>query len=275
MKTIIGRRNIVEINPQYVLKIGEKAESARPKRLLVERFALKKLENYKMTAPKVLSYGTFVDGREYMKIELIKGEKVSSKDLSTDLFDIYKNVGNQLREMPLEFKRFGWINPTIFNGEFVTWNEYLYDFLQKYGFRLCKLGVLKKPQIVIILKYIKNLPDNLKRAGFVNRDLKPQNLIFNPINKKVYICDWENVILGDSLLDLAILEANFKNSKIREGFIKGFLNRPLNNEERKSVDLYSVIAKIGTLNFNSKNNLSLSGVSALNDQIEKLKKYYI
>lgn len=271
MKTIIGKRNIVEINSQYVLKIGEKVESVRPKRLLIERFVMKKLEKYGMAVPKVLNYGTFVDNREYIKIKLVKGEGGSSKDLSIDLFDVYRNVGNQLKKMPLEFKRFGWINPETFNGEFATWNKYLYDFVQKYGLRLYKRGVLEKFQIAIVLKYIKKLPNNFKMAGFVHRDLKPQNLIFNPRDKKVYMLDWENAILGDPLLDLAILKTNFKNQKIYRGFIKGFLNRPLNDAERKSVDLYSVIAMIGTLNFNLKNNLSLSGVYALNKQIEKIK----
>ncbi|MBA4320441.1 MAG: hypothetical protein C0412_18745 [Flavobacterium sp.] len=271
MKTIIGKRNIIEINSEYVLKIGEKAESVRPKRLLIERFVMKKLEKYGMAVPKVLNYGTFVDDREYMKIKLVKGEGASSKDLSIDLSDIYKNVGNQLRKAPLEFKRFGWINPVTLDGEFATWNEYLYDFVQRYGLRLYRRGILKKSQIAIILKYIKKLPDNFKMAGFVHRDLKPQNLIFSPRDKRVYILDWENVILGDPLLDLAILKTNFENPKIYRGFIRGFLNRPLNNVERKSVDLYSVIAIIGTLNFNLKNNLSLSGIYTLNEQIEKLK----
>lgn len=271
MARIIGKRNIVEINPNYVLKVVEKSESVRPKRLLVERFAMKKLEKYGIAVPKVLSYGTFVDGREYMKIELVKGERVSSRDLSIDFFDVYKDVGNQLRKIPLEFKKFGWINPITLNGEFATWNRYLYDFVQRYGLRLCRRSILKKFQIAIVLKYIKKLPDNLKRAGFVHRDLNPQNLIFNSSNKRVYICDWKNVILGDLFLDLAILKVNFKNPKIHEGFIKGFLNRPLDNTERENVDLYSVIAKIGILNFNLKNNLSLHGIYELNKQIEEIK----
>ena len=271
MKIITGKRNIVEINSQYVLKIGEKFESVRPKRLLIEKFVMEKLEKYGISVPKVLNYGIFVDGREYIKIKHIKGKKVSPKDSSVNLFGIYRNIGNQLRKIPLEFKRFGWINPATFDGEFATWNKYLYNFVQKYGLRLCIRGILKKSQIAIVLKYIKKLPDNFKTAGFVHKDLKPQNLIFNPRNKRVYILDWENAILGDPLLDVAILKTNFKNQKIYHGFIKGFLNRSLDNTERKNIDLYSVIAIIGALNFNLKNNLSLREIYTLNEQIERLK----
>lgn len=272
MKTRIGRRNVVKINPRYVLKIGEKFESVRPRRLFTEKFAIKKLKQYGVAVPKILSYGMFVDGREYIKMELIKGKKISSNNSVIDIFDAYKNIGAQLKKIPTKLNGFGWINPITFIGIFTTWNKYLYNFVQKYGLRLYKIGILEKSQITTVLKYIDSLPDNFKKAGFIHGDLKPQNLIFNPLNKKVYILDWENVMFGDPLLDLAILKMRFKNPKIHRGFLAGLLNRPLSSTEKKNIDLYSVIAKIGILNFNLKNNLSLSGIYTLNKQIEKLKR---
>jgi len=274
MKKIIGKRNIVEINSEYVLKIGEKFESVRPKRLFIEGFAMKKLEKYGLAVPKVLDYGHLIDGREYLKTELINGKVVTSKNLPISLFNIYKDIGSQFRKIPLEFKSFGWINPETLEGEFSTWKEYLCDFVQKYGLRLCKLNLLEKNDIDIILKQVEILP-NLMSAGLIHRDLKPENIIFNPENKKIYILDWENVILGDPIFDIAILKTNHKNENIYRGFIKGFLNRPLNNIEKKSINLYSIIAAIGILNFNLKNNLSLDGLYTINKQIKNLQHYSI
>lgn len=266
MEIIKGKRNTVKIDKEYVLKIGKKKESARPRRLFIEGFAMKKLRSYGLNIPRVLNYGFSSENEECLKIEFIRGKNVSLKDSSHDIFNIFKDVGEQFRKIQSEFERFGWINSETLDGEFSTWNEYLYDFTQKYGFRLNRKGILKESSIYYILNFIKNLPNNLERASLVHRDLKPRNLIFNPKNKKVYICDWENVILGDPLFDLAVMGSYFDSAKMKEGFIKGFLRKPLNKIEEKKVYLYSIVAKIGVLNFNLQNNLPLNMIDGLEEQ---------
>lgn len=266
----IGIRNVVEIYSDHVLKIGEKSESARPRRLFVEKFALERLRKYGLAVPKILSYGALVDGREYTKLELIKGERGSSRKLQRNLFNIYKNVGAQFRKMPMGFKKFGWINPQTLNGEFSSWDSYLASFVKKYGMQLYKRGLLNKSGMTILLKCIENLRGKVKRACFVHRDLKPNNLIVNSRVKKVYVTDWENVILGDPLFDLAVLEANFKNPKILKGFVAGILNRQLSKKEKERISLYLIIAKIGIIDFNLKNKLPLHTAKDLNKQIQRL-----
>lgn len=261
-----GKRNVVELDHDHVLKIGEKSESARPQRLFVESFATRKAEEYGLAVPRLLSYGILVDGREYIKFELIKGKKIS--DSTVNLFGVFRAVGAQFKRMPLEFKKFGWINAKTLDGDFTTWKGYLRDFTKKYGLRLCKRGLLKKSKVSSLLKQINSLPDSPKESGLVHRDLKPENLIYNHQDKKVYICDWENAILGDPLFDLAVLKANFKNPKICQGFIAGLLGRPLNDGENQRIDLYSIIAKIGLVNFSLRNNLPLGMVYDLNKSIK-------
>lgn len=248
MNQIEGLRNMVKIGEESVTKTAVKFESVRPNRLAIERYAIETAHKYGLSVPKIISYGTNDMGQEFLVMEKIIGTNAASNELNTPLEKVYQMIGEQFSQVPADFETFGWITGKNQEGGNLSWSDYITEYIVKYTSRLRDKGELDSSEATRIIDLVsKNIPE-LKKASLVHRDLKPLNLIVN--KEKVTILDWENVMLGDPLFDLAVLSSRFpSDERLTKGFMIGLLDNACTKDQQRSVSVYGIVNLVGSICF--------------------------
>lgn len=86
MSTTKEKRNLLEIGIDTVTKTAVGVETARPKRLEIEAFAMSKAGEHGLDVPKVIQYGINEDGKEFLIMEKIGGVNVASPEIQGCIF---------------------------------------------------------------------------------------------------------------------------------------------------------------------------------------------
>lgn len=241
-----GRLNTMEfVNERIVRKIGVVQEEVRPSRLKVEAWALSQARLRGVNTPGVLNYYRDSGGREVLVLERIPGKHLL-RSISQENTEHIFRVGTQialLSKAPLD-RGWGWVNPVSMTGISECWQSFLLLYVQTYHKRFVEENIIEEAYLQKIYSAIDSINLNTLEPCLVHRDIKPSNVILGN-NDIVWIVDWENTILGDSLYDLAIFGVRYghgvlwKNLTLGCGF----------DVSLPEYALYEVIGLIGLIDF--------------------------
>lgn len=269
MATIKEQRNLVRVDSGTVTKIAVGFETARPKRLEIEAYAMSKAYEYGLDVPKVREYGTNDAGQEYLIMEKIEGVSVASPELPTPLENVYINLGGRFSIIPPEHNTFGWITSGSHTGNHPTWPSFLIEHVQKYASGLRNRGSIDSPTTDQIVMLVENQTPNISRASLVHRDLKPLNLMLNN-SGAVCVLDWECSMLGDPLFDAGVLHSRlYRDERLHKGFTRGILGKIPNKDQCRTVSIYSLVNLVDTL-FAYREKASRELFTNLNETVKNL-----
>jgi len=256
MKRRKGRLNIIEIvDEKTVRKIGIIREVSRPQRLKVEAWVLSQVRQRGVNVPKVLQYSQNEKGREVLLLERINGRRLSQEKSKQNARVMFE-VGSQLRLLrgSMENQGWGWFDSTSMLGKFSDWRSFLKFYLQEYGNSIKDRGTLTEGELEKLLLSLNKIDFGEVTPSFVHRDIKPSNILIDS-NRKVWILDWENTIIGDQLFDLAAFGVRYGEGEFWKNLKKG-----LNFEEEilsPKYQLYKILALIGVIDFYQKYQLNI------------------
>ncbi|HEU4966113.1 MAG TPA: aminoglycoside phosphotransferase family protein [Candidatus Saccharimonadales bacterium] len=242
-----GRLNDTHILDDRVRKYGRIIESERPYRLLNESWGLQVAQQRGLHVPEVYSYTRDTDGHETIDMELIRGtplDRLTDKQIRAASL---QQVGLQLAKLDNISEGFGWINPHSRVGTYQSWGSYLQDYAATYTGVLTEAKLIEQSEADKLLSQTSNANLGLVRPSLVHRDIKWGNLILAE-TQDVFIIDWENVILGDSLYDLAIFGVREGHNEPWRKMAQG-LDADINS---KKYALYEAIALVGIVEYHKK-----------------------
>lgn len=256
MKTRKGRLNTMEfVNEEIVRKIGVVQEEVRPYRLKVEAWALSQARSRGVNVPCVLDYYRDSNRREVLVLKRIHGKHLS-RCISQENTECMFKVGAQmvlLSNAPLDCG-WGWINPSTMTGVSESWQSFLLLYVQTYYKLFIEKNILEESHFQTVYRAIDSIDLNGLKSCLVHRDIKPSNLIKGN-NGTVWIIDWENTILGDSLYDLAIFGARYGHGVLWENLVLGYGF----DVSSLKYTLYEIIGLIGLIDFYREYKINYSG----------------
>lgn len=256
MNTRKGRLNEVSVSTDVVYKIAVVKESRRPSRLKVESWALSVARECGANVPKVIDYFVNQYGQEVLVIEKIPRCVRLSRCLPQRRAMHMLDVGRQLALLNhYAVSGYGWIDSTTLKGCYETWKSFLLSYVDTFGSRLVAAEIVDSTYVAKIFATIKNTDLSLTSSCLIHRDLKSTNLLVDE-KGKVWIVDWENVILGDPLYDLAIVGTREGRNFVWQNLIVG---RALEVDSPR-YQLYETLALFGFLDFGRRYGQSYKGL---------------
>jgi aminoglycoside phosphotransferase (APT) family kinase protein len=254
MKTRRERKNIIEfVDEKIIRKVGVVQEESRPHRLKVEAWALSQAKVRGINVPRVIDYYRDTEGNEVLVLERIHGKSLSM-NASRENIDCMFDVGHQLALLNNISANYGWIDPFSMAGNSENWTSFILSYVQIYGERLVKEKIIEGSHLQKVYRRIQASKLNISVSFLVNRDLRLSHLIRDD-NGEVWILDWENVILGDPLYDLAIFGVRYGHGTLWQNLKSGYGFSFLPPQ----YVLYETIALIGIIDFCRKNNVNYQG----------------
>ena len=226
-------------NKNYVIKLYYKKN-----RWNREVASLKILTNSDVLTPKIVDYGIFNNGLEWMIYDFVEGELLGhvSKDISLEnLKQIYIDMGRQLG-MIHNHKEFNFYGSMDENGQgiqdFCSYRSYFEDLVNRelpvlYSFEHQNLELIQQAESQ--LKSMYALLDEVDKPTLCHNDFGPRNILVSEKNGIFYlkaIIDFEQSTLID--IDKELVQVYFplieSNGLLAESFKLGY-------EEYGDIDL--------------------------------------
>lgn len=256
MKTRKGRLNTIEfVDEGTVRKIGVVQERVRPCRLKVEAWALSQARLLGINVPRVLDYYRDSGGREVLVLKRIPGKHLLrriSQENTEHMFGVGAQIAS-LSKASLDCG-WGWIDPASMTGISESWQSFLLFYVQTYHRRFVEESIIEEMYLQRVYRAIDGIDLNTPGPYLVHRDIKPSNVVLGN-DGKVWIVDWENAILGDSLYDLAIFGVRYGHGVLWESFVSGCgldISSP-------QYALYEAMGLIGLINFYREHQINYKG----------------
>jgi len=249
------RKNVIEIvNEEIVRKISIVQEKDRPHRLKIEAWALSQARRGGINVPRVIDYYVDRNGREVLTLERIYGKPLRRK-ITKDTVDSLFDVGIQMNSVLLDASlNYGWIDSISMSGINKSWPSFLRFYTKKFGEQLVKSGIIEERILQKIFNAIDSINLEISAPFLVNGDIRFPHLIRDK-SGKVWIVDWENVILGDPLWDLAFFGTRYGHGILWKAFGSGYRLSFL----PPKYTLYEIIALVGTIAFFQKHRIKYQG----------------
>lgn len=251
-----GRLNETHFDgDNFFVKTAEVKEESGRKRLWRESWALNLSHTKGLSVPKVVEYGINNKNKEFLKSERVHGVVLSRLPVKSQI-KIMGRIGSEIKKIKGVSKKFGWPNPEISDGEYKKWDEFLYDFVQRYGERLKNRYIISDRVLSNLLQEIKSFDFDVTKADLIHRDIKPNNILVSEDLKEYWLTDWENALLGDGMFDIAVYGSDYGHDRLWHAFVGGYAdNFSINSKKYK---LYEAISLIGTIDFLRKMDIDFS-----------------
>jgi len=255
MKLRNGRLNSTQfIDENTIRKIGVVPETSRPTRLKIEVWALKEARKRGLNVPEVYDYYIDSDGQEVMIRQYVPGHTLT-RSVSLSNSECFQDIGAQMLLLGRTAKKYGWIDPELLEGKDESWELFLRAYTLKYGQRLVDAEIIQDRHLQLLGDAFVKTDLNIGGSYLLHRDIKPTNII-QDLKGDLWILDWENVMFGDPLYDLAIFGNRYGEGVLWNNLVKGYnLQAPLPDR----YTLYRAIVFIGVLDFHRKQNLGYAG----------------
>ena len=256
MKTRRGRLNVTDfISSEVIRKTSIVKESVRPYRLKVEGWVLVQARARGINVPKVLDYYHDKAGREVIVLERIQGQPLLWRS-SQENIECMAKVGEQilaLNNAPLDVG-WGWIDPSTLTGNSESWKAFLLSYTQFYHKLLSRENVIEEPHFQTLYRLIDSIDFNSPKPCLVHRDIKPSNIVKGN-DGRIWIIDWENAMLGDSLFDLATFGVRYGHGVLWESLVQ---KHELDPSSPRYI-FYEIIILVGLIEFYLKYKINYGG----------------
>jgi len=258
MKTRKGRLNKIEfIDDRIIRKIGVVQEEVRPHRLKVEAWALAQAKSRGVNTARVLDYYRDSGEREVLMLERIHGRHLLWR-ASQENFKCMYEVGTQvalLNNVPFHYNRgWGWIDPASMIGISKSWQSFLLFYVQTYHEQFVRKNILEEKHLQKVYSAISSINLDISEPRLVHRDIKPSNIIKDN-NGKIWISDWENAILGDSLYDIATFGVRYGHGVLWKNLVLGSGS----DTSLSKYALYEIVVLIGLIDFYREHQIRYRG----------------
>lgn len=248
------RKNVIEfVDNQVIRKISMVRETVRLQRLEVEAWALTQVKARGINVPRVVDYYRNARNQEVLVLERIYGRPLSLCN-PKEKTEALVRVGPQMVTLNNIAPNFGWINPITMQGDSVSWRLFISTYTQTYCERLVNNGILNREDASVIYRLIQDIDIDLSDSFLLNRDFRLSHFFLDN-SDKVWILDWENVILGDPLYDLAIFAVRYGEGILCQNLQSGYNFEYL----LLKYSLYKIIALIGIIDYCRKSGIDYSG----------------
>lgn len=175
---------------------------------------LSHLGNNGITVPKIKTIG----GYRYQ--EFIEGKTF---DQIKDRHLLFPQLAENLRKLhSLKLDGFGRIyseNPLM--GSDFTWQSYINLNFEAHIYLAKEIGFINNKQTKFCLKLKNKSVDFKDKGSILHGDLNNKNIISN--GNELYLIDWEDVIIGDPIYDLAFW-ATFNEEKYWPLLLENYYN---------------------------------------------------
>lgn len=232
-------------NKEYVVKLYYKKN-----RWNREVASLKIFINSRVKTPKIIDYGIFEDGLEWMISDFIEGQLLSHVDKNISLGNlkqIYIDMGRQLG-MIHSHKEFDFYGSMDEDGKsiqgFCTYRDYFEDLINRelpvlYSFEHPNLKLIQQAENKLRSMY--TLLDKVDKPTLCHNDFSPRNIFVSESNGKYHlkaIIDFEQSIPTDKDKELVqvYLPLMENNKTLAESFKLGY-------EEYGDIDLTKLSLK--------------------------------
>lgn len=270
-------------NKKYVIKLYYKKN-----RWNREVANLKLFANTEVLVPKIVDYGVFDNGLEWLIYDYIEGELLSKVDekLSLDnLKDIYYEMGRQLGIIHYH-KEFDFFGSMDENGRsiqgFVTYREYFEDLMNRvlpelYFFEHEDLVLLKEAEKQ--MKSMYSLLEEVYKPTLCHNDFDSRNILVNERSGRYYlkaIIDFEQSVpidIDEELVQvyLPLIE---KDKVLAESFKLGYEEFGVINLDKLILkkDFYNLRRGLGICAWAKEVNYEyyLEGIKILKETMDKL-----
>lgn len=256
MKTRRGRLNVTEfISDEFIRKTSIVKESVRPYRLKIESWVLAQAKARGINVPEVIDYYSDEVGREVIVLERIQGQSLLWR-CSQENIECMSEAGKQIRILSdASFDcGWGWIDPLTMIGVNESWRAFLLSYTQYYHKPLSEKNILEESHFRTLYRLIDDIDFNDPKPCLVHRDIKPSNLIKGN-DGRVWIVDWENAILGDSLYDLATFGVRYGHGVLWNSLVQ---EREIDFSSPKYV-FYEILVLMGLIEFYREYKINYSG----------------
>jgi len=188
-----------------VLKLANNGRHSS-QRISSESLALRRVSPFQIS-PKLILNGE-INRKQFIVMEFLQAEPLSKKlklkKISPEIIKKTYRILKILSDIKVD-KGFGYLKSSqeaLFSG----WGDFL-ETRYVHQKRILKL-VIKEPMFSLFDSYVKEwitfLKSNDVRIGsLMHGDINGENILISN-NGKEYLIDWENVMSGDHLADLAI-----------------------------------------------------------------------
>lgn len=240
MTTRYGRLNRVEMQPDRVTKTCVVKESLRPRKLLIEGWAMNQARLEGIKTPKVISYRR--TDNEVLVMERVPGNSLG-REVTSNSIRAFSEIGKQLACRRGDHIGYGWIDPVSMNGVYSTWAGFLRDYVTSYCTPLVRYSVITtsmQDRLLDSLAQCKELTD--APSALVHRDIKPGNIVWG--ENGAYLIDWENVMLGDPFFDLCVYRCRYGSGRRWDA-----LSGPAGIVSEQMQALYLAVALVGIIDF--------------------------
>jgi Ser/Thr protein kinase RdoA (MazF antagonist) len=209
----------------------------------VEAWALKTAQAHGLNVPTVVEHTKDADGHEVLRISRINGRSLRTC-VSQESCEAFTSVGRQLSRLRGAGKGFGWIDPTTLEGTSSSWPAFLTNYAQTYGSRLVRERLIRRAELDSLLRLVASQTPDIGQSDIIHRDIKPANLLLD-LEGKTWILDWENVMFGDGLYDLALFGMRFGHGHHWQHLVGGYGLNGQSSTHR----LYEQVALVGMIDF--------------------------
>lgn len=252
VKQRIGRLNTTQFfTDGTVKKISRVKEKNRISRLQLEWWALKEAKERGVNVPETMNYLLDNKGREILELREIKGKNLT-RTVSPENLRAFQSVGEQMRRLKGGFEGFGFLNPNTMQGIYKDWHVFLNSFFEIYGGNLVRNGTLASMAVNQVKESLEKSNFTINEPYLLHRDIKPGNLMRDK-EGNIWIIDWENIILGDLLLDLAQFGANYGHTALWNNLARGY--GFMEDVLTLKYSLYEAIILTGIIDFCQKYNI--------------------
>lgn len=220
---------------------------ASKKAYATERWFLNALSQTGCTSKVILNF----DGDEthrasiilpyYSTFQALDAETIRKSD------SIAFNIGKELRKVHMGAQSAKYFGEIYKSKQFQVWKDYLKS-------RLFQIKTLYKKHTFSIIEKVYNkieasysdIPNDIL-PNFVHSDLNPDNILYNPISKKIIFIDFERSFLGHCEMDFPKLFWRCFN--FDDNLISSFYNGYGTELNRQRAELYQSIFFIDLLSY--------------------------
>ena len=225
----------------WIVKLDTETTSSRRHKLQTEVWAATLAAKVGVPTARYTLTGTTSGGVAYAVYEFVPGTHLRLTFPNRRSGTLVESLGQQVGLLNrVRLQGFGWPEPVTSRGSHADWPMFMRDWAGEGLQRLMASGMVPARELRFISEVIEADVSlyALATGRLVHRDLQPKNVLVHS-GRIVGILDWENAIIGDPVIDLAIFRLSRSCARWTKHIMDGYSSNWDTLMERRLV-FYSI-----------------------------------